>query len=610
MQDDREHSGLDPPSTGRGEISPRDALPSVLAGSVEVSRNLLVQTLVLAMVVTMGLRAMPAAPVLAWGAALLATVGFEDFYLRRAASGGLPGRRAAIAPALRFLATALYAVAAWALLSLGGPNERLFALALMACSMVYVLMRYYRSPVLFLAGISPYLVVFFLMGQRFVSTAAAAGDLVGMITPIFPLALFGVLFWSGRAQLAASWNELTQARQAAEERERAATAANQAKSHFLAAMSHEIRTPLNGVLGMAQAMTSEELSAVQRERLRIIRRSGESLLSVLNDLLDLSKIEASALELELADFDLEDLVRGVAAAFQPGANKKGVAFDLEIAPASPGRYRGDSARIRRILYNLSANAVKFTDKGSILLSVDRDEGELVFQVTDTGIGIAPEDQARLFDDFFQADGSDSRRHGGAGLGLAICRELTSLMGGRIGATSMPGEGSVFTLRLPLELVGQGEQAEPAEPALAQAEGPRELRVLAAEDNDVNQLVLKTLLMQAGVVPVLVENGRQALEAWEREAWDLVLMDIQMPEMDGVAATRAIRLREAETGRARTPIIAVTANAMTHQLVEYEAAGMDGVVAKPVDIARLFAAIESALAGGDGAGSGAPHASAV
>jgi CheY-like chemotaxis protein len=389
--------------------------------------------------------------------------------------------------------------------------------------------------------------------------------------------------------------ELMAAREAAETRERAADAANRAKSEFLANMSHELRTPLNGVLGMAQALTSDRLTRVQQERVSIIRRSSESLLAVLNDLLDLSRIEASALGLEVVEFDLHDLVGGVAAAHRPEAAEKGLAFDVAFAEAAGGRYLGDSARIRRILHGLVDNAVKFTRAGGVTLAVDRTADHVVFRVTDTGIGIGEHDLAHLFEGFFQADATLTRRYGGAGLGLAICSELTTLMGGVIEAASTPGEGSSFTVRLPLERAEARPAPEAAEDSAEAMDQPAGLRVLAAEDNLTNQLVLKTLLAPAGIAPTVVENGREALDAWESQTWDIILMDIQMPEMNGIDATRAIRQRERETGRPRTPIVAVTANAMTHQVVEYQAAGMDGVVPKPVDMGALFSAMEQALA---------------
>jgi CheY-like chemotaxis protein len=388
--------------------------------------------------------------------------------------------------------------------------------------------------------------------------------------------------------------ELMTAREGAEERERAADCANRAKSQFLATMSHELRTPLNAVLGMAQALATERLTQAQQERVSIIRRSSESLLAVLNDLLDLCKIEASALELEVVEFDLEHLVGGVVAAYQPLAAKKALALDFEVTEAARGLYLGDSARVRRILLGLCDNAVKFTQDGGVTLRVDRDAGRVVFRVADTGIGIAKGDLAHLFEGFFQADATLTRRYDGAGIGLAICGKLTNLMGGAIEALSEIGRGSTFTLVLPLERVKGAAEPKAAEGRSAETEPLAQLRVLAAEDNATNQLVLKTLLAPAGIEPTLVVNGREALTAWENQTWDIVLMDIQMPEMNGIEATRAIRLRELETDRARTPIVAVTANAMTHQVVEYEAAGMDGVVAKPVDIATLLNVMEHAL----------------
>ncbi|RYF95049.1 MAG: response regulator [Caulobacteraceae bacterium] len=376
-----------------------------------------------------------------------------------------------------------------------------------------------------------------------------------------------------------------------------AEAANTAKSTFLATMSHEIRTPLNGVLGMAQAMASDELTGVQRERLEVIRQSGESLLAVLNDVLDLSKIEAGKLDLDEADFDLKDLARGAHAAFTAIANKQGLSFDLKIERSAQGVYRGDPTRVRQILYNLISNALKFTEAGEIRVVVARAGKTLTFKVSDTGIGIAPEPLAKLFGRFEQADASTSRRYGGTGLGLAICRQLTELIGGEIGVESEIGKGTVFTVTLPLARVADSRAetlpALPPTPPDAELSGET-LKVLAAEDNEVNQLVLKTLLHQVGIDPVVVADGGEAIAAWEAETWDVILMDVQMPLVDGPTAARAIRAREAATGRARTPIIALTANAMSHQVAEYREAGMDGFVAKPIEVGRLFAALEAAL----------------
>jgi signal transduction histidine kinase/CheY-like chemotaxis protein len=450
-------------------------------------------------------------------------------------------------------------------------------------------MRYYRTPKILILSLSPYIAILAAaaIGQGRVQWLQ--GDMLGVVASGFTLCLFALQIWSARAQLAAAWMELTA-------RQHAADAANRAKSQFLATMSHELRTPLNAVLGMAQALAAEPLAATQRERVRVIRRSSETLLAVLNDLLDLSKIESGALTLEPVEFDLEHLVRGVAAAFQPLAEKQDLTFELQVADAAAGFYRGDSARLRRILYSLCDNAVKFTATGGIALTVDRDGEQLVFTVADTGIGICEADIPHLFEGFFQADATFTRRYGGAGLGLAICGELTTLMNGTIEATSQLEKGSTFTVRLPLERLDPAATQAPT--AADQVKSAAGLRVLAAEDNPTNRLVLKSLLAVAGVEPTFANDGQQAVEAWEREPWDIVLMDIQMPQMNGLDATRAIRSRELDTSRPRTPIIAVTANAMTDQVVEYLAAGMDHVVAKPVQLTSLLGAMEQVLAGGD------------
>jgi len=416
---------------------------------------------------------------------------------------------------------------------------------------------------------------------------------------------FGILtdsFNDLLAQLQANDNALHRAMTDLVEARDAAQAANVLKSQFLANMSHEIRTPLNGVLAMAQIIEMGELPALQRERVEVIRRSGEELLAVLNDVLDISKIEAGKMELEVGEIDAELLGANVRGAFAPLAEaKKNLRFTVDVRPEAAGLRRGDPVRIGQILNNLVSNAIKFTAEGAVAVVVegigpDGRDG-LKLSVKDSGVGIAPEKLPLLFQKFSQADGSNTRRYGGTGLGLAICRELAQLMRGKIEVESAEGEGSTFTVTLPAQRLARTEAMDAAEPAATMGEAEeRSLRVLAAEDIPTNQLVLKTIMQSFGVEITMVDNGRQAVEAWLTEPYDLVLMDIQMPEMDGIAATRAIRTAEAEMGRPRTPIIAVSANAMTHQVKEYLAAGMDGHVAKPIELSKLHAAIEAALSG--------------
>lgn len=370
-----------------------------------------------------------------------------------------------------------------------------------------------------------------------------------------------------------------------------AEAGSRAKGEFLAVMSHEIRTPLNGVLGMAQAMEREELSPVQRRRLDVIRQSGESLLALLNSILDLSNVEAGKLELEQGQVDVDGVAWTALQAFSAQAAEKGVTLSLRTEPEARGVYAGDSGRIGQILCNLISNAVKFTERGSVEVSVNRIGEVIVIKVADTGIGISTEQQQLLFEKFVQVDASITRPFGGSGLGLAVSKQLVQMMGGSIEVESAPDAGSTFTVRLDLPRLGDSSPAGLKEPAHGPAELLPALRILAVEDNTVNQLVLKTLLQQVGVEPTMVADGQQALEAWEAGDWHLILMDVQMPIMDGVTATRGIREREASSGRPRTPIIALTANVMAHQVEEYRLAGMDDVIAKPIEAGRLLQTME-------------------
>jgi signal transduction histidine kinase/AmiR/NasT family two-component response regulator len=417
-------------------------------------------------------------------------------------------------------------------------------------------------------------------------------DEFGRLTDSFN-ALLAQLDKNDRA-LRATMDELVEARDAAE-------AANVLKSHFLANMSHEIRTPLNGVLAMAQIMAMGSLDDVQRQRLEVIRQSGEALLAVLNDILDLSKIEAGRMELEDAEFDTAELGRQLEAVHAAVAAGKGLSFSVEVAPSARGVRRGDHVRVQQILNNLLVNAVKFTPTGQVRVVFEGqgDDGEagLKIAVSDTGIGIPADKLPLLFQKFSQVDSSTTRRFGGTGLGLAICRELAQLMGGGVWAESREGEGSTFYVTLPLTRTSPGAEAD-ASPTETGGGDISSLRILAAEDNPTNQLVLKTVLATFGLEVDVVPDGRLAVEAWSGGGYDLILMDIQMPVMDGVSATKEIRRIEARDGLKHTPIIALSANAMLHQVKEYLGAGMDMHVAKPIQLVKLQEALESVLSGQD------------
>jgi signal transduction histidine kinase/ActR/RegA family two-component response regulator len=430
------------------------------------------------------------------------------------------------------------------------------------------------STALFVAGVAPSALTGLLLLPVAMRGGATSSDLMAMGTSA------GLLLVAAVVLRRLSLQAYLEARRASE-----------AKGQFLATMSHEIRTPLNGVLGMAQVLRTEPLSESQRERVEIIQRSGQALLSLLNDVLDQSKIAAGKLELSPAPFDLERLLHDLQEVFGALCANKDVVLEVSAAPGLQGAWMGDALRIRQVVSNLLSNAVKFTDHGTVRLEARLEDTEVVLAVSDTGPGIPADQLERIFESFVQADAAVAGVYGGTGLGLSICRDLAALMGGAVAVSSVPGEGSTFTVRLPL---ARSEASLPPEsPARALPAARPGLRVLAAEDHPVNRMVLQLLLGQLGLHTTVVEDGAKALEAWRAEPWDLLILDVQMPVLDGVTAARRIREAEALEGRPRTPIIALTGATLEHQVAVYTE-WMDAVVAKPVELAQLAAAV-SALA---------------
>ncbi len=378
-----------------------------------------------------------------------------------------------------------------------------------------------------------------------------------------------------------------------------AESANEAKSVFLASISHEIRTPLNGILGMAQALEDSGLRDEQSKLVSILSDSGRLLLAIINDVLDLSKIEAGKLEFEIIPYQLTDLVDSMRHHYLFRAEEKGLSFHTSISQSAQGLIKTDPLRLQQVVGNLLSNALKFTETGSVSLTVDlkplsRGKAVLSLRVKDTGPGIPKAQQVRLFERFNQANASVTRMHGGTGLGLAISRHICELMGGEISLRSRPGEGAEFHAKVLVELSDDAPVRTENRSLEDAGDSLFGLRVLAAEDNRTNQIVLKHMLKKAGLTLDIVDNGEEAVQAWQGTRYDMVLMDINMPVMDGIEATRRIREIESREMQEPTPILAVSANAMVHQVAGYLSEGMNGHVAKPISRDSLVRAMSSAL----------------
>jgi PAS domain S-box-containing protein len=400
----------------------------------------------------------------------------------------------------------------------------------------------------------------------------------------------------------------------ARERQRIAEEASRAKSAFLAMMSHEIRTPMNAVLGLASTLLDDGLTREQEEAVHAIKTSGDNLLRILNDILDFSRLDAGRMTFEHAPFSPATLTQEMLSVHSPGAVEKGLKLTARQEMGVPDRLVGDAGRIRQILHNLVSNAVKFTRSGEVgvvarCVSRAGDAATIEWTISDTGIGIATDKLGSLFDAFVQADSSITRRFGGSGLGLAISKQLTERMGGTIDVSSVVGEGSVFRVRLPLKIAAEQRDPQaipaPADLLSQRIDGiGRKPRLLLAEDNATNRFVFSRLLRGTDIDVVIAENGLEAVRAAEQSTFDLICMDMSMPEMDGLDATRAIRAGDGPN--CRVPIVALTANAFAEDMEACRRAGMDDFLSKPVSKDILFAAILRSLPPGK---AGAPRRAA-
>ncbi len=504
-------------------------------------------------------------------------------------------------PAVATITTAVWATAPLLAWFSDAPFGKALAMTLLVCGYVLVFSQLRSSPRQALVISSPYGVAALIILVSLWGTPVF-WSFLGVV-PFTAAGLFVLVMMTMlREERIRAFQEhqahLIEELETARDR---ANAASDAKSNFLGVISHELRTPMNGVLGAAQLLSATRLEETQREYLSIIRNSGDNLLSLLNDILDMTKIEAGKMTFDVVDVVVDDLHKRVVGPFQAQAEAKGLEFRMVFEGESPATVKGDPLRVCQVIQNLLANAVKFTDAGAVTYTVrsERLSDKVVrfdYEVRDTGSGIATPDLERLFQPFTQVDGSSTRRFGGTGLGLTISRRMANIMGGDIAVTSTYGEGSTFTFSVEAEVV-EWTHMPPAEAIEAEVGDGRHLTVLVVEDHPVNRMILEAWMGSAGHISATAENGQIAVDMAQSQAFDLIIMDVNMPVMDGLTATRAIR--DSGGANAETPIVVLSASARNEDHEAGLEAGADAYLNKPIDFAALARVMNRVGNGRDG-----------
>ncbi len=462
----------------------------------------------------------------------------------------------------------------------GGDVGQVFAMVQCAGGLLHVSLHMHHARPILISAVVPHALYFFGLPVYSALSSQNWHELL--------IAIGCVLYMSHLVVAVRQSSSTTSALLAAR---RKAEVASAAKSDFLAVVSHEIRTPMNAVISAANLLRRTRLDGQQREHVSMLIDAGDVLMGLLNDVLDFSKIEAGKMELESADMSVRDRLSTLVRLWEPRALANGVRLKVRVAPDVPAAVRTDPLRVQQILFNLLSNAVKFTHDGEIVIAVGWDGERLNVAVTDTGCGIPADRLGQIFNSFEQADVGTTRRYGGTGLGLSISRKLAELMGGSLAAESVDGQGSTFTLSLPMQAV-EGEAAQPVRP-LETTGSLMGRSILAADDHEVNRRILQLLLEPHGCRLTLVENGAEALEAASGQRFDAILMDMQMPVMDGLEATRRIR---AGAMNGATPVVALTANALDVHRAAWDAAGVHAFLTKPIDPVLLASTLAQACAG--------------